>query len=177
VVRGTFSTARAWRPAVVARSDRTLSATGKCIVLGELIDLGSDFWSKDRRRSGQEIDVIRGQNIPANSKAIDRTIGMSGVVSHKSTDLRCKSYRSPSTVYRLGMSFVDSIARYKGEIRRNHKLQATYFLSWAVEQPDANRVLEWFIPVAGVSAQQESALARVVSDGAARGVDVKLFRA
>jgi hypothetical protein len=154
-----------------------MGAVRRRFVLGERINLGLDFWLKNRLCSGLEIDVLRGQNIPANSRLIDRTVGANGVVSHKSTDLTCKSYRSPSTVYRLGMSFVASIARYKGEVRRNRKLQATYFLHWALEQPNAYRVLEWFVPVDGVSTEQEAALARVVSEGRDKGVEVRLFRA
>ena len=146
-------------------------------MIGVLFDLGADFWNKDRRRSGQEIDVLRGQNIPPNSKAIDRTVGISGVVSHKSTDLRCKSYQSPNTVYRLGVSFVNSLANYNGEVRRNRKIKATYFLNWAVEQPHAPRVLEWFVPRQGVSEKQEDAMARVITYGREHGIEVKIFRA
>jgi len=41
---------------------------------GEMISLGEGFWTRDRRRSGPYVDELRGQNIPGNSKAIDRTL-------------------------------------------------------------------------------------------------------
>ena len=145
-------------------------------VVGEVISLGEGFWTQDRRKSGLHVDVLRGQNIPGNSKAIDRTLVPDGIVSHKSTDLRCKSYQSPRVIYRLGMAFARSVADYKGEVRRNHSLKATYFLEWAVQRPDAPRILEWFVPKEGVGPEQELALGRVVEDGARLGVEVKLFR-
>ncbi len=145
-------------------------------MLGESIDFGPDFWSKDRRRSGREIDVLRGQNIPANSKSIDRTRGMSTVISHKSTDLRCRSYQSPRAVHRLGMSFVRTLAAYAGETRCDHKIKATYHLHWALEAPDAQRILEWLVPQSGVSIEQEDALAGVVAAARSHGVTVKVFR-
>ncbi|GEM_PF-3194860 len=99
-----------------------------------------------------------------------------GVVSHNSTDLRCRSYQSPRVIYRMGMAFVRSEAHYQGEVRRNHSLKATYFLEWAVQRPGVPRILEWFIPSEGVTAAQELALRQVVAEGARLGVEVKLFR-
>lgn len=145
-------------------------------IFGKVISLGEDFWSRDRRKAGCLVDVLRGQNIPANSKTIDRTLVGDGVVSHKSTDLRCKSYQSPRVVYRLGMTFVRSLAEYRGEVRRNHTIKATYFLEWAVQRPDAPRILEWFVPMSGVGIDQELVLRQVVNEGAALGVCVKVFR-
>ena len=49
-------------------------------------------------------------------------------------------------------------------------------LEWAVQRPDAPRILEWFVPKEGVGPEQELALGRVVEDGARLGVEVKLFR-
>ena len=101
---------------------------------------------------------------------------MSTVVSHKSTDLRCKSYRSASVVYGLGTSFVRSLAAYEGETRQNHKIKATFHLGWAVASPNAFRVLEWFVPLDGVTEEQEASLLRVVEYGQIRGVTVNLMR-
>ncbi|MDO8459161.1 MAG: hypothetical protein Q7T07_19845 [Burkholderiaceae bacterium] len=113
-------------------------------IYGEVTSLGDGFWSRDRKKAGLLVDVLRGQNIPGNAKTIDRTLVPDGIVSHKSTDLRCKSYQSPRAVYRLGMAFARSVAQYQGEVRRNHKIKATYFLEWAVQRSDAPRILEWF---------------------------------
>ncbi len=143
---------------------------------GEVISLGDGFWTRDRRKSGLHVDILRGQNIPGNSRAIDRTLVPDGVVSHKSTDLRCKSYQSPQVIYRMGMAFVRSVANYKGEVRRNHSIKATYFLEWAVQREAAPRILEWFVPNEGVKAEQQLALRRVVEDGARMGVEVRLYR-
>lgn len=145
-------------------------------IYGEVTSLGEGYWSRDRKRAGLLVDVLRGQNIPGNSKTIDRTLIPDGIVSHKSTDLRCKSYQSPRTVYRLGMAFARSIAQYQGEVRRNHTIKATYFLGWAVQRSEAPRILEWFVPLSGVGAEQELALRQVVDDSAVLGVTVRLFR-
>lgn len=145
-------------------------------MVGEILDLGSDFWLRDRLKSGQEIDRLRGQNIPFNSRVIDRTDGISCVVSHKSTNLLCLSYQSPRAVYRLGMSFVRDLAAYQGEVRRNRKIKATYFLSWALQGPNPRRILEWFVPYSGVTGGQEEALELVVSEALALGVEVRVFR-
>lgn len=126
--------------------------------------------------SGKRVDVLRGQNIPHNSRSIDRTLVPNGVVSHKSTDLRLKSYHSPRTVYRLGMRFVREVQDYSGEIRCDHKKKATYHLHWAIEAPDAARILEWFIPARGVSNEQECSLRQVIDEAKTAGVVVKLFR-
>lgn len=142
-------------------------------IYGEVTSLGEGYWSRDRKRAGLLVDVLRGQNIPGNSKTIDRTLIPDGIVSHKSTDLRCKS---PRTVYRLGMAFARSIAQYQGEVRRNHTIKATYFLGWAVQRSEAPRILEWFVPLSGVGAEQELALRQVVDDSAVLGVKVRLFR-
>jgi hypothetical protein len=143
---------------------------------GEVISLGDGFWTRDRRKSGLHVDTLRGQNIPGNSRAIDRTLVPDGVVSHKSTDLRCKSYQSPQVIYRMGMAFVRSVANYRGEVRRNHSIKATYFLEWAVQREAVPRILEWFVPNEGVKAEQQLALRRVVEDGARMGVEVRLYR-
>ena len=126
-------------------------------------------------RSGKRVDVLRGQNTPHNSRSIDRTLVPHGVVSHKSTDLRLKSYRSGRSVYRLGMRFVREVQNYAGEIRSDHTKKATYNLHWAVEAPNAARLLEWFIPAFGISDEQERSLDQVIVDAQAVGVVVKLF--
>lgn len=143
---------------------------------GTRLDFGAGFWRECRKQSGKRVDVLRGQNIPHNSRSIDRTLVPNGVVSHKSTDLRLKSYRSPATVYRLGIRFVYELLAYSGEIRCDHMKKATYHLHWAVEAADAVRVLEWFVPLSGVTAEQEAALARVVDAAKIAGVRVDLFR-
>lgn len=145
-------------------------------MIGTAINFGNGFWRDDRKISGKRIDVLRKQNIPHNSRCIDRTVGGNCVVSHKSTDLRLKSYRSPQTVYRLGMRFVAQLLAYAGEVRCDHKKKATYHLHWAIEAPDAQRILEWFVPLAGVTSEQEAILQRVIDDSKAAGVTVALFR-
>ncbi len=142
----------------------------------DVADFGRGFWLRERKLSGKQIDFIRGQNIPHNAKSIDRTIGLSCVVSHKSTDLRLNSYRSPKTVYRIGMKFVRHLKDYQGEVRCDHKIKATYHLHWALEGCDTLRVLEWFIPAARVTSAQEASLIRVVKDASECGVSVKIVR-
>lgn len=142
----------------------------------EVVDFGEDFWKRDRRQSGKDIDVIRGQNIPTNARVIDRTLVPPGVVSHKSTDLRRKSYRRPGSIYRRGMQFVKKLANYTGETRQDHKKGATYYLHWALEGPESKRVLEWFVPLNGVSKDHENALGKVVQDAKEYGVVVRIFR-
>jgi hypothetical protein len=145
---------------------------------GEAFDceFGAGFWLSDRRLSGKRIDVLRGQNIPHNAKVIDRTIGANCVVSHKSTDLRLKSYRSPRAVYRLGMHFVRQLCAYRGEVRCDHRLKATFNLHWGVEDPSARRFLEWFVPQTGISAEQEDALAQVIEEASKLDVRVVIIR-
>lgn len=140
------------------------------------LDFGKGFWLRDRRLTGKLIDVLRGQNIPGNSRVIDRTLVPRGVVSHKSTDVRCKSYRYPSTLHRLGMRFVRSLAAYRGEVRQDHRVKATYNLQWAVEGKRVNRILEWFIPAVSVSTAHARALRQVARDARAVGVEVRLLR-
>ena len=49
-------------------------------------------------------------------------------------------------------------------------------LHWAIEAPDAVRMLEWFVPLSGVADDQDASLRRVVDDAKAAGVTVALFR-
>ncbi|HJT66392.1 MAG TPA: hypothetical protein VJ749_08065 [Pyrinomonadaceae bacterium] len=142
----------------------------------EPLDFGRGFWRECRRLTGKRIDVLRDQNIPHNSRCIDRTLVPNGVVSHKSTDLRRKSYRSAATVYRRGMNFVADLVAYEGEVRCDHKKKATYHLHWALEGAEPPRVLEWFVPALGVSEEQAAALKRVVQDSATLGVRVEIYR-
>lgn len=143
---------------------------------GIVVDFGPAFWREDRRRSGRRIDVLRGQNIPSNSRTIDRTLVPKGVVSHKSTDLRLKSYQSPASVRRLGLKFARDLRDYTGEVRRDRQIKATYHLHWAVEGGQVQRTLEWFVPATGVSEGQESALAEVAAEASKLGVALRLFR-
>lgn len=143
---------------------------------GSEIDFGRGFWRECRRLTGKRIDSLRGQNIPHNSRCIDRTLVPNGVVSHKSTDLRLKSYRSASTVYRRGMKFVAELVEYEGEVRCDHKIKATYHLHWALEGTEVLRVLEWFVPATGVLDEQAAALKRVVQDGLTLGIRVEIYR-
>ncbi len=140
------------------------------------LNFGEGFWREDRKLSGKRIDVLRGQNIPPNSVSIDRTDGLANIVSHKSTDLRLKSYRSPKSVYRLGMRFVRQLASYQGEVRADHHKKATYHLHWMTENPNCRRTLEWFIPASGVADEQWLGLERVVADAAPMGVSVVLLK-
>lgn len=139
------------------------------------IDFGAGFWKKERKLSGKEIDRLRNQNIPHNSKVIDRTIMLDCIVSHKSTDTRCKSYHRPESLYRLGMKFVNELKNYKGEIRQDHKIKATYHLTWPIENPQCKRILEWFIPSFLNNKEQELVLSRVIEDGLKQGVQVMLY--
>ena len=131
----------------------------------DILDYGRGFWQGNRLQSGKRIDSLRAQNIPHNARAIDRTIGLDTVVSHKSTDLRRAFYRSASRVYYVGMRFVGALATYTGEVRCDHKKKATYYLHWAIEG-HGPRILEWFIPEVGVTPDRETALTRVVTDAA-----------
>lgn len=145
-------------------------------MFGQKCGLGQGFWKKNRLVSGKEIDSIRGQNIPSNSKTIDRTKGINIIVSHKSTDVRLKSYIRPSAVFRVGMRYARQLATYKGETRRDLKKKATYFLTWPVEAKDCRRILEWFLPLDGVHPEQEQAIERVVNTACEIGVEVHVFR-
>lgn len=142
----------------------------------ETVNFDKGFWAEDRMWSGKRIDALRGQNIPFNSRTIDRTLVPRGVVSHKSTDVRCKSYRSAESVYRLGMRFVRELLRYEGEVRQDRKRKATYHLAWAVAGCAPSRVLEWFVPAIGVSPQHKGCLDRVVREARTLGVEVRVFR-
>lgn len=139
------------------------------------IDFGSDFWKKDRKTSGKNVDVLRGQNIPGNSKTIDRTVGLGCIVSHKSTDFRLKSYQQPNRVYQLGMHFVRQLVRYKGEVRMDHQIGATYNLQWAVETGKTKRILEWFVPDFVKDLPIEKELLRVIANAKDLGVEVRIY--
>ena len=141
-----------------------------------VLDFGRGFWQECRRLTGKRIDTIRGQNIPHNSRCIDRTLVPNGIASHKSTDVRLKSYRSGNAVYRLGLRFVRELASYKGEVRCDHKKKATYHLRWAIEEAGVPRVLEWFVPDCGVSSAQELQFERVIHEAAQHGVTVRIYR-
>lgn len=145
-------------------------------MIGEICDLGRGFWKKNRLASGKEIDSLRGQNIPFNSKTIDRTEGLNVAIGHKSTDIRLKSYVLPSAVYRIGMRYVRQLALYTGEVRRDLKKKATYHLHWAVEAEGSKQILEWFIPLEGVANEQEVVIHKVVTEAVELGVDVRVFR-
>ena len=145
-------------------------------MIGKKCNFGWGFWQKNRLASGKEIDSLRGQNIPSNSKTIDRTEGLNIIISHKSTDIRLKSYTHPSTVYRTGMRYVQQLASYEGEVRRDLKKKATYHLYWAVEAENSKRILEWFIPIDGVDYEHELAISRVIDKAHELGVEVRVFR-
>jgi len=145
-------------------------------MIGTECDFGRGFWARDRLATGKEIDNLRGQNIPSNSRTIDRTTVPTSIVSHKSTDIRRKSYRRLSKVYRTGMRFATELSQYEGEIRKDHRKKATYHLHWALEMSECKRVLEWFIPLTGVADDQMQAVERVVRDAAALGVEVNVYR-
>ena len=65
-------------------------------VVGEVISLGEGFWTQDRRKSGLHVDVLRGQNIPGNSKAIDSTRVPDGVVKRSAQAYRAGGVRDQS---------------------------------------------------------------------------------
>ncbi|MEP7375290.1 MAG: hypothetical protein ABI675_17955 [Chitinophagaceae bacterium] len=119
---------------------------------------------------------LRGQNIPSNSKAIDKTISDNCIVSHKSTDLRKISYQSAKTVYRLGMCFVTALRNYSGEVRRDHKIGATYHLNWTTENPECIRILEWFIPDFEIPDECMKTLQRIINEGRSFGILVSIFK-
>jgi hypothetical protein len=139
------------------------------------LDFGKNFWKIDRKLSGRNIDAYRDQNIPFNSKTIDRTVGQAGVVSHKSTDIRLKSYQSQARLYSLGMWFARQLAAYKGEVRMDHQIGATYNLQWAVESPEATRTLEWFIPEHELSLSHENTIRRIIAGAALLNITIKIF--
>lgn len=130
----------------------------------DILDDGRGFWRGNRLRSGKCIATVRARNIPHNARVIGLTIDLDIVVSHKSADLRRPSYRSAGRVYRVGMRFVRVLAAYTGEVRCDHQKKATYYLHWVI-QGHGPRILEWFLPEAGIRADQEAALTRVVTDG------------
>ena len=107
---------------------------------------------------------------------IDRTVGLNIIVSHKSTDMRLKSYFRPSAIYRTGMRYVKVLASYQGEVRRDLKKKATYHLHWAIDGKQTKRILEWFIPLEGVHMEQELAVSRVVETAKDFGVEVHVYR-
>lgn len=144
--------------------------------IGQPIDLGGGFWRRNRLESGASVDELRGQNIPFNSKVIDRTEALKRIVSHKSTDIRLTSYLRPGAVYRIGMRFVRVLAAYQGEVRCDHRKKVTFHLHRMVEAPKAERLLEWFVPETGVSEKQEDGMERVVTEGARRGIKVAVLR-
>lgn len=144
-------------------------------MIGKPIHIIDGFWRGNRLATGKLIDEWFGQNIPSNSRTIDRTVGTNCVVSHKSTDLRLKSYTSPNRVYSLGISFVKTLSNYSGEVRRNRKIRATYDLRWAVDSSDSRRILAWFVPL-DIPEGHERMLERVVRDAEDYGVEVEIFR-
>lgn len=140
-----------------------------------IISVGKGFWKEERKVSGKKLDLFRGQNIPHNSKTIDRTEGIAAVISHKSTDLRRKSYSRPKSIYRLGMKFVNQLRKYNGEVSRNLQIGATYHLYWAIENEDCPRILEWFIPADNIKMDQAKMIDRVIIEAENLGVSVKIF--
>lgn len=139
------------------------------------LDFGKGFWKADRMISGKKVDQLRNQNIPSNSKTIDRTSGLACIISHKSTDIRRKSYENSRTVYRLGMKFIQQLSKYQGEIRRDHKIGATYHLHWATDHPDCKRILEWFIPFYSIPQNHISAIEKVVEEAALQHINVNIY--
>lgn len=140
-----------------------------------ILDFGEGFWKADRMRSGKKIDQLRNQNIPHNSKTIDKTAGLDCIISHKSTDLRRKSYLDSRTVYRLGMKYIQQLANYQGEIRRDHKIGATYHLHWATDNPDCQRILEWFIPSYVIPQELYNTLQKVIEEAALKKIKVIIY--
>jgi len=138
-------------------------------------DFGENFWKRNRMASGKSIDQLRGQNIPHNSKSIDKTSGLACIISHKSTDIRRKSYTNPKSIFRLGMRFVHDLAIYQGEVRRDHKIGATYHLHWATDNPDCKRILEWYIPASIIPEEKINAIKKVIITAKAHGVKVNIY--
>ncbi len=145
------------------------------VVEENILDFGEGFWKADRLLSGKKIDRLRNQNIPHNSRTIDRTSGLSCIISHKSTDLRRKSYINSRTVYRLGMRYVQQLANYQGEIRRDYKIGATYHLHWATDRLDCERILEWFIPSYFMPQHLEEAIRKVIEEAALKKINVIIY--
>jgi hypothetical protein len=144
-----------------------------------LDELPTDFWDRNRLQSGKLLDELLAQNIPFNSRAIDRTEGANHFISHKSTDLRRKTYQSLSRLRRLGKSFVRDLALYKGEVRQDHQLKATYYLMMPPFLPhheSIRKTLEWYVPIQGVSCEQERVLREVEELGSEHSVTVKVIR-
>lgn len=145
----------------------------------DLSRVPEDFWDQNRLQSGRQLDSILGQNIPFNSKTIDRTDGLHSYVSHKSTDLRRKTYRSLARIRYIGKHFVRVLSAYKGEVRQDHKLKATFYLMVAPfvdAGAEPIKILEWYLPKSGVTKEQITAVEEVAAYGARWGIDVRVFR-
>ena len=74
------------------------------------------------------------------------------------------------------MRFAHQLVFYKGEIRQDHKRKMTFYLHWATDADDCARILEWFVPLRGVSAQHEAMIEKVIQDAGKLGVDVRVYR-
>lgn len=144
-------------------------------VVKECFDFGKGFWHDQPFKRGKLIDVLRNQNIPHNSKAIDRTESLDSIISHKSTNLLNKSYENPSTIYRLGLRFVKQLKMYKVEIRRNNIIGATYHLHWATDNPDCKRILEWFIPDTEISKAKTEAIKKVIEEAELQNIKIDIY--
>jgi hypothetical protein len=164
------------KPASMSRSQLRIHPPPKCRRLDEL---PTDFWDRNRLQSGRLLDELLAQNIPFNSRAIDRTEGSNHFVSHKSTDLRRKTYQSLSRLRRLGKSFVRALSMYTGEVRQDHQLKVTYYLMvppFVTPDEPVRKTLEWYVPIHGVSVEQERVLREVEQFGAEHSVTVKVIR-
>lgn len=139
-------------------------------------DFGPSFWKKPRVLMGKMVDVWMGQNVPSNARVIDNTLASGGAESYKSTDLRLPSYRSAISVRRKVKKWITDLSLYMGETRVDNKRKLTCHINWAFEDPNAPRILEWWIPDKGVPPEHESLLAELVSFAAENNVQLRIYR-
>lgn len=145
------------------------------IIIKECFDFGKEFWNAYPLQRGKLIDKLRGQNIPFNSKVIDRSKESDCIISHKSTNLRNKSYQTSASIYHLGRRFVKQLEAYKGEVRRDHKIGAAYHLHWATDNPSCKRILEWYLPHFNFSVHHTAAITKIIEEAQLKNIIVEIY--
>lgn len=79
--------------------------------------IGQDgVWQQAPFHRGNDIHVVLGENLPANTKTVDRLIYNKGIVeSQKSIDLTAKSYASPGRLESRLTDCLHELQIYKGQ--------------------------------------------------------------
>lgn len=142
----------------------------------EEYDLGPGFWRESRVIIGKGIDNFLGQNIPSNSKTIDKTIGSDAVSSFKSTDLRLRTYQNLLVVRRMVRSWIERLNAYRGETRADNIRKVTFVGDWGDLGPQGQRLLEWFIPSVKLSEELEELLKELEELALGHGVELRIYR-